>query len=401
MNERLYNLWFKGYESIRSANFKDWAFRTYILIRFRKVSHSVRTIRKKIRTKKYQQAIDYGMSQLKHKTWYTPLNLMKYIAHAYKKLGLIHEANQLSESILLSFSNMSIPDLIQLVHQRHHWDDSMKTTFQFQGGAENLGILIHKDFDKHYFTKIIPMVSFYSNREVEFYERINHDLTILNDYVPEHLSSLILKENHIQTLTLNFIDIKHIELEDFSLVKQFDAVCRAISYKSIPMSQGSYQAMNLLFHDSIMIETLIYKLNHCFNPTELEDIASMAFNKISKLSREIIPEKDYCFSHNDFHYRNVCINKSNHKLVVLDWNTYGWGLKGIDVVKFLCHYSVDFDWFKQNYLDTIENDRKNTHHKMLVFAYIYFKSQQSITIENEIETFYKPAFQYILEESDH
>lgn len=386
----------KTYESIRTMNINDILFKNWIIIRFRKVSHDVRKIRKLIRSKHYAEAIEYAQSRLNHRYLYQPLNLMKYAAHAYKHMGQIDRANELAEKVLFSFSGVTIQTLIQTLNENNHFNPEILTTYQFQGGAENLGVCIHAKGKPLYFTKVLPYFKGHDNREIEFYARIDHEFEVLKMFVPQFYSSAKDPNHPLQYLTTHFIEKMDIGLEHLPELIEFDRVCRKISYQSISFKQGSYQATNRLVHDSILIFSMIQFLKGKVRDPLIHSIESKAYNRVKELSKMINPKSDYCLLHNDLHHKNVFWDTQANKLVVLDWNTYGWGLKGIDVIKFVSHFKINFIWFKDIYLDKI-NENNN---RLLVFFLIYYKVQQNKDIQSEIESFYLPAYQYLVQESE-
>lgn len=115
MKHKLYYIWIKTYESLRTLNLSDIVFKNWILIRFRKISHDVRKVRRMIRSKYYEQAIEYAQAKLSKKQIYPPLNLMKYTAHAYKHCGEFDKANELAERVLFNFAGITIQSLIQTI----------------------------------------------------------------------------------------------------------------------------------------------------------------------------------------------------------------------------------------------------------------------------------------------
>ncbi|NTW90637.1 MAG: phosphotransferase [Erysipelotrichaceae bacterium] len=396
MRHKLYYLWIKTYESIRTLNLNDIMFKNWILIRFRKVSHDVRKVRRMIRSKHYQQAIDYAQTKLSRKQFYPPLNLMKYTAHAYKHCGEFDKANELAERVLFNFGGITVRTLIQTIDEINHFDPTIKTIYQFQGGAENLGVCIHSTEHPLYFTKIIPYFKFHDNREVEFYSRIEHEFKPLKEFVPKFYASAKDSIHPLQYLTTHFIDKIDIGLERLTDLIEFDEVCRKIPYQSISFKQGSYQATNRLLHDPLLLFSMIQHLKGKVKHPLIQSIEPKAYNRVKECSRKINPKKHYCLLHNDLHHKNVFWDTTDNKLIVLDWNTYGWGLKGIDVIKFVSHFKLDFNWFKHIYLDKIDDENK----QLLVFLLIYYKVQQNKDIQSEIDFFYLPAYQYLTQERE-
>lgn len=389
-------MWIKTYESIHTLNLNDIMFKNWILIRFRKVSHDVRKVRRMIHSKHYQQAIDYAQTKLSKKQIYQPLNLMKYTAHAYKHCGEIDKANELAERVLYNFSGITTQLLIQTIDEINHFNPNIKTNYQFQGGAENLGVCIHSNGQPLYFTKILPYFKFHDNREVVFYSKIDLEFKPLKEFVPKFYSSAKDANYSIQYLTTHFIEKIDIGLEHLTYLIEFDEVCRKIPYQSISIKQGSYQAINRLIHDPLLLFSMIQHLKGKVKHPIIQSIEPRAYNRIKECAKRVDPKKDYCLLHNDLHHKNVFWDIINNKLVVLDWNTYGWGLKGIDVIKFVSHFKLDFKWFKQFYLDKMNDNNK----QLLVFFLIYYKVQQNKNIHSEIDSFYQPAYQYLTQESE-
>jgi hypothetical protein len=375
-------------------------FKYVIIIRFRKVSSSVRHVRKLNRSKKYAEAIQFAEEKLNRKYIYQPLNLMKYLAALYKRFDRTDEANLLSKKILKNYSNLDSEVLIKNIEKKNEFNHSIHSTYMFQGGAENLGVVIHSNDQALYFTKVLPYFTWHENREIEFYHHLNKDFSELSKFIPIYKSSHRVDQYNVQYLTTNFIDKQEIDLEYLNHLIEFDAICRSIKYKSIHMNQGSYHAQFRLLHDPILINTIGLFLKTNLSQTSLSEQSSLVYNNIKRISKLIIPEYDYCFIHNDLHHKNVFWDKIENRLVIMDWNTYGWGLKGIDIVRFVSHFSFDFEWFRTQYLVKQNEERSRIQNIMLVFLLVYAKYLQDIDITYTLNTFYQPALEWINSESE-
>jgi len=357
-------------------------------------------MRKLNRQKKYQEAIIYAEEKLNKKYIYQPLNLMRYLAATYKHVNEIGKANSLAEKVLKYYSKIEPETLVEHVHYWNDFDNTIHSNYIFQGGAENLGVVIHESGKPLYFTKVLPYFGWYDNREIEFFQQLNQDYKELIEFVPRYISNKIDKEYGIQYLTTIFIDKHDINLNYLNDLIEFDNVCRKIDYKSIHINQGSYHAQNRLLHDPILIHTIVTFLRNELCKTSLNEEICLVYNNIKKVSKLIKPENDYCFVHNDLHHKNVFMDKSTNRLVIMDWNTYGWGLKGSDIVRFVSHFECTFDWFKTEYLDKQNDKRSKIQNIMLVFLLIYGKYIQNINFDDTSRVFYLPALKWINSESE-
>lgn len=141
------------------------------------------------------------------------------------------------------------------------------------------------------------------------------------------------------------------------------------------------------------------KINTLADNKELKKIVKQVERVIldQKLYKKIKPAEDYIFSHRDFNAENILYNKEEARYYVLDWSSYGLGLKGSDAAKLLASYDLAFTEIEERYLaEVFENV---TIVDCIFFAYQliieWIKKLTGTNMKQQVSQCILPAAQYI------
>lgn len=318
--------------------------------------------------------------------------------------------------------DMDINNIIKTIQQAIDPKIELITSeYNFIGGEANLGFIEHiydsKQGETRYITKIIDNET--ARKEKIFYSNIQSNYALLKKHTPivihifeiKGFSFITIKKiigRHPEAVrTCDIVDlIKKIEVLGVSA----DKYINNINYNDIKLKceigfpfngfYGVFATIHTEASNKQIFRWLKKRMHFLRCSPEVYKLISRLETVIlkQKLYQEIIPAKNYGFLHNDLHSENIIIDNYDQSCYIIDWDRYGMGPRGYDLIMIFRDYNVPFKRIKEIYLDDIDNNR-NTIINKIFFIYplivSYFPWPNNSDMDDLIDDYLKPAVEFI------
>src|SRR5690625_2621692 len=250
-------------------------------------------------------------------------------------------------------------------------------------GKNNLGVIVHRQGTSKYITKI-SRASSINQREHKFYSRILPDSQELAALAPRYVS--FFQQDDINYLTLEFIneaDRKPQLSEALSLTGWIqqgapdnvsDELISELDTSYITpralRSGRSFASIHLPGHNA-----LIFELLHDFAQENLESrcllpivhqLEKLVMNK--RLYLALKPEIHYGMMHSDFTVDNIMGNKADGSFKIIDWQSYKYGPKFFDILRFVTHLELPYADVRR---EVLAKEKRFSEIELFFFLYGY------------------------------
>lgn len=267
----------------------------------------------------------------------------------------------------------------------------LESQFTYLGGSDNLGFVKHIKEEttgrKKYLTKIVPTdypLDHFANKERYFNNEIRQQSPDLKEITPEMINDAKLKNEHLLFMTFPLLANDGISRANFKdLIEINEKIASAIDYHQIvnllkATDKGKAHELSALMHrrstHQIIFRYIKNKISDLPYREELKQQVAR-FERIileQALYEKITPTADYVFCHGDFNANNILYNQQEHRYYVIDWSSYGLGLRGYDLAKFFASYRVPFSEIEKDYLDSIFAGGEAAYLQKIFFVYNLF-----------------------------
>lgn len=316
-------------------------------------------------------------------------DLYQLKAIAYFRLDQKKQATLTMQKNLEKFTNERLEDFIKHSQSLIFDNPNITSTYRYSGGYNNLGVIIHSDLmnsKQDYITKITEnnTVKIHNiEKEIVFNDIIRKESPLLHKVTPELISSVNYHHKKLKLLTFEkkgktLIDDFEI---DFNKIIQLNcAIMKATSYdrlshllkeKQSEKFLSSTMAMHLKTTHEINFSHMLKALekNGCSEPmlAVLDDINSLIV--ASKVYTKIKPSSDYVLCHGDFNPANITYDELSNNYFLIDWEDYGFSLKGYDLANYLAMTGLSFATIKKDFIKDFFPLADNTIIQRIFFNY--------------------------------
>lgn len=339
------------------------------------------------------------------------------LAHTYKKIKKMDEATIAMREAFMLKSTVKKQTLIRKIESASFVNPSrVSSQFVYLGGADNIGFIRHIEVSgtetKKYLTKVIPTdypLDHFAYKESYLHTKVLKDYPELRHIVPEMVYCMESKQDQLLFLTFQKIANCGINKSNLPEIIQLQKeIANSISYEEVVnilkvTDKGKARQLSATMHQRsthrLYFRKMKNKINTLADNKELKKIIKQVERVIldQKLYKKIKPAEDYIFSHRDFNAENILYNKEEARYYVLDWSSYGLGLKGSDAAKLLASYDLAFTEIEERYLaEVFENV---TIVDCIFFAYQliieWIKKLTGTNMKQQVSQCILPAAQYI------
>jgi len=259
-----------------------------------------------------------------------------------EKASLIAENFNLSKSLYEPLALISNLDLKhQLVSNR---------------GMANIGLVIHTQKDiPVYFTKIKNHANQPIEQSIEkhFYTDIRENSVALKKFTPKLISLNV--EKNFAFLTMEYVNGRRPQIGDIKMLLEFNKTLLKINFDYIENNLNKGVQPYILSPKRIftpisknqnkeLINNIFKSARQRISNVGLEE-TQLKIEKIilkNNLHKKINIKKDLILQHHDFGGHNSKITQDG-TLVVFDWDWYSLAIPGIDFMKFIMHFTIDFN----------------------------------------------------------
>jgi thiamine kinase-like enzyme len=299
-----------------------------------------------------------------------PKNLYNYqqLARAYwKNKDLESAQNTLRKGIKHNY-NIVMEEIIREIERIISKKSSLKpSTFIFNGGHQNYGLIEHTFEDINLVTKILPHKE--ARGEI-FLREVQQKYKTLKKITPEIKNILTIKD-------LCFITMVRVEGDEPKLIdtnimeKVFEINHSIISVDYSDLSKllnekplktnhvpankhelfKSFYLINQ--KDKKVITGFTQFLTNMHYPKKcvkiVEDLNKLIIS--NNCIESIIPERHFRLQHGDFFKDNMLLNNQSGELKVIDWGGIRVGPRWVDLALFLAISKLHFNNIRQNFLE--------------------------------------------------
>ncbi|WP_026672286.1 phosphotransferase [Alkalihalobacterium bogoriense] len=360
--------------------------------------------------------VDYNP---KHPDYY------KELSTCYRRLKRPRKATESMKKYLEIILNENINDIIAIIKKAINVDTSLvKSTYKcVEFGGNNLGFIEHIDIsnDQKYFTKIVQSKKL-SNERL-FYDNIREKFSELKIFSPELIHFQEIEGPQVCFLTLekiqgdypnfyeHFEDVynvnKAINGIQYNQIKDIFPSDVEIDFSSKPLTLSKIFTMLHKRETNVKVfEWLYYQARE--RNYSLESVSLI--QRLEKLIigngfyKELEPKVNYTFIHGDFQSTNIIYDSNEKNYKVIDWAYCGYGVKGVDLVKYFRREGLNFKEIKQYFLlkSEITNYLKPIEQVFMVYSLIitWFNFMNKKLNENHSD-YLLPAINYIEEVVNH
>lgn len=292
--------------------------------------------------------------------------------------------------------------------------------FAYLGGEANLGFIEHIEVKgivtSKYLTKIVPIeypFDHFAKKERYFHQEVRMKYPVLQPLTLEIIDYAEMKEEQLLLMTFPKLINNGIGRENFAdLIRITEKISVAIPASKIKKilkvtDKGkAYQLASLMHKPSthaIIFKSIRSKIKDLYHRDELEQVVAQMEAIILglKLYKEINPAEDYVFCHGDLNESNIIYNKKEANYFVIDWSSYGLGLKGYDLARLFADSGVPFSEINEFYLTKIRKKDEENKVNQIFFVYHLFifwiDSLDLKNVEEEIAQNMIPAVNYVKE----
>lgn len=332
------------------------------------------------------------------------------------RAGNSQEGKHIMRDALNAIDHCSYENIIKYSQRTFKSTSTIETKHLLLGGYTNYGFLKHTitnndSLETNWITKITQFESRTTNYEHRFYLEISQKHPELIPIAPKLEDYIMIPQTKVELLTTEFIECDPTAKHDLNQVIKINKVIESISYKEalaifsdIEMKVGRY-VPSLLHQKSINLEAIL-DMKRTAEKTAEKQILVDLVNHIEsmilgqKLYKKVQPEIHYAFSHQDFHWKNVIVQKDTGKHYVIDWNNIGIAMRGWDMNYFFNNFQYSFAEIEEYYISTIHfTDPIDEKVAKIYFAflqvYIWIKRLRRHPIENKLETHFVPAVEFM------
>lgn len=319
-------------------------------------------------TEKFEEFID-SSNQLEKKEAVDSRFYQKK-AIAYFRLDDKNQANNTMQKSLELFINEQTDYFVNQVEGIIFDPLSVKSSYGYLGGYNNLGVIIHDSISNpksHYITKITkndPINRHSIKKEIVFNDLIRKGNPFLEKASPAMISSIDYHHKKLKLLTFEkkgqtLIDDFDIDLNVILQLNQlvinstkYDDTHHLLKHKHLEKFLNPMMKMHEKISHEIIYDQMIKDIrkNNCSDHilSLIDTITALIIN--SKLYQEIKPAKDYVLCHGDFNPANITYDKNFASYFLIDWENYGFSLKGYDLANYLAMTTLSFSSIKNDVL---------------------------------------------------
>ena len=371
------------------------------------------------RTKQWTEAIKLGETIVKISG--ENEEVFRKLAVSYKEVGNCEYAQYYMEKSLLLRTKNNIEPIINMVEEDIFSPDlDVKSEYEYLGGAFNLGFIKHaykkENTTYKYLTKIIKddyPINIQASKERFFYQVLVKDYPSLKAFTIDMINYMKVKKFKLILITFEKLsndkkqigDIKKIIniVESLAEKIKYDDLVRILKIadrgRMIPISSSMHRPSTHRF----IIKDMRKNAPKVKVKLEIEEIINRIEHIIIdlKLYQEINPKDHYVFCHRDLNAGNIIYDRENDRYNIIDWSTYGLGLRGHDATTFLCDYGLKFIEIRDLYLNNIEDGDMDINLKKIFSTYnLLIIWLHRLDLENSLEQMEKciePAVDYMQE----
>lgn len=295
------------------------------------------------------------------------------LAIAYLELDYEEQANITMKKSLKLFTNKDLNLFIKEIQDLIFNKSKIKSKYIYLGGYSNLGAIIHTDIKNSKVEYITKVSKKYTNKiyniekEIIFNDIIRSKIPLLQKITPELIfhSDYKYKKLKIMTFEKKGENLRADSNVEFNKVIELnnsinDSINYDEAYRLLKKNKSEKHLKNcieihnksthLKIHDD-MIKKISINDKNKETINKIDEVYELIIDY--KIYNEVRPDRDYVFCHGDFGPHNITYDKNSNKYFVIDWETYGFNLKGHDIASYLVESDIEFTTIKQEYLPKI------------------------------------------------
>lgn len=305
--------------------------------------------------------------------------------------------------------------------------DKIKSEYLYLGGEINLGFIEHiypvQEGDKRYLTKIIAGKAAIA-KEKRFYTEICQRHSLLREITPELIDIIDLPVRGLCFITFSKIKGRAPSAGEFReiirIVKLMETVRYAGVIDLLPADKtikknclGDHPGLPFVKFNGIFATIHQEQSNRevfrwlkgrieqlSCSPEVCQLIRKLEYIILNlKIYQKIVPNEQYVFLHNDFHKSNILLEDSSKRFYIIDWEKYGVGPAGYDLIRFFQDYDLTFNEIREVYLQDLAETNQLDLLNQLFFVYpliiSYFTEPIGKGLDKLSEDYVKPAVEYI------
>lgn len=329
--------------------------------------------------------------------------LYRKLANSYVKVNNDMKAKKHMKTALELRAGVSKKELMQLVETTTFSQSlAVDSQFTYPGGGDNVGFIQHlvetERGTEKYLTKIVPTdypLDHFAKKEQYFHKVVRPQSAKLTQVTPEMLASLERKEDRLLLMTFpklanDGISCEHLQ-DILQINKKINQSLQVDEIKDILQmtDRGKAAHLSSLMHRRSTHLLIFQNMRKKIHPLQQREELQRQITRFERLIltlelyREINPATDYVFTHGDFNGNNILYNKKEDKYYVIDWSSYGLGLRGQDAAKLFASCRMPFKEIMESYIDLIfEEDEKIVLNKVFFVYWLLILWIERLDLEN-------------------
>ena len=328
------------------------------------------------------------------------LKLLNMLAKSQQYLGLHQDSLQTKEELLLKYTdNLSTSDSVDLEFYK-----------VLKPGSSQLDIQVGtKDSIVQSITKTVSFNIRSSDRGVEshFYQYVFNASTSLSQYVPELINYFASKSTG--QLTIEHINGRKPQLKDLDQILSFQKELFSIRYKTIRANKYLKNVAPYITTSKFMMPhngyfDLQLALTNLSKKLSEDQSVQDAVSDLNFLKRILTNpwienfidlREELVVQHLDFGSHNMMIDQNNI-LKVYDWETYNLSIPGIDILRFIFAFTIDFELVKTTLYAFLYTFNFKSYHAITAYlTYLYLEHLANQTEGVRIQENWNLAIDYL------
>lgn len=406
----------KAFNMIRSKAFHSFVSRNAVKIRQILFNNKKRHFYLSFKKRDFEKTIEIGNKLIKKEK--NDPELLRAYGLSLAGSGKIEEGERMLRNALNAIENCNYEKVLAYSQKTFNSSTSNETKHLALGGYTNYGFLKHDLSSSNavrynLITKITQFESLATNYERRFYLEIGKKHPELLTLAPKLADYHLIPRTKVELLTIDFIDSKPPDHQDFNEILRINKVIEAISYEeSLSMFEDVetkiVKYIPFLLHRKMINKEALYEIRHLAAKTSdgqaLNDLVDCmdAIIMGKKLYKKIRPDIHYAFCHNDFHWKNILVQEKTDKHFVIDWNNFGIAMRGWDMNYYFGNFRYSFHEIEKLYLSQIQfDDPTDEKIAKIYFAflqvYMWMKRLSRHPYEDYLTTHFAPAVRFMEE----
>jgi hypothetical protein len=362
------------------------------------------------RKRNFAKAITAG-SDLEKKNQH-PAFIKDYgLCHLYS--GNAEEGSRLVFKALETIESFNYDKLLACSKQALAPATIVRTEYACLGGYGNYGF-IRNDMtapdqrEKSAITKVTWHPAKQTNYERYYYQEVCKKHPKLLSISPSFYDYQILADSGIELLTTEYVPCDPSAEKKIEEIIRINTIIESVGYRDAKVLMQGIKVKNkryiplFLHQGSINHEAILQMKLIARNKGELRNLVERIEGLIlgKKLYERIRPEIHYAFCHNDFHRKNIVVQKNTGQHLILDWDNYGLAMRGWDMNFFFGNFQYTFQQIKELYLATLSyDDPADEAIAKIYFAFLQFYlwtlrlSKHSLS--DKVASHFIPAVEYM------